>query len=101
MAEYLNEYENDVNGLHELAAALLRIMDANGTEQWDEDPAAAAAADSASVAAAAAAAAVAAVQQTAAPVDAVAEIQKYKALLDAGVLTEEEFAAKKKQLLGI
>ena len=51
--------------------------------------------------AAAAAAAVAAVQQSAAPVDTVAEIQKYKALLDAGVLTEEEFAAKKKQLLGI
>ena len=38
---------------------------------------------------------------SAAPVDTVAEIQKYKALLDAGVLTEEEFAAKKKQLLGI
>ncbi|HCI68700.1 MAG TPA: hypothetical protein DER17_06675, partial [Oscillibacter sp.] len=26
---------------------------------------------------------------------------KYKALLDAGVLTEEEFSAKKRQLLGI
>ena len=58
-------------------------------------------ADMAADAAAAAAAAVAAVQQSAAPVDTVAEIQKYKALLDAGVLTEEEFAAKKKQLLGI
>ena len=85
-----------MNGLHELAAALLHIMDASGTEQWDEDPyaasASAASADSASVAA---------VQQSAAPVDTVAEIQKYKALLDAGVLTEEEFAAKKKQLLGI
>lgn len=105
VAEYLNEYEDDVNGLHELAAALLHIMDASGTEQWDEDPyaasASAASADNASVAAAAAAAAVAAVQQSAAPVDTVAEIQKYKALLDAGVLTEEEFAAKKKQLLGI
>ena len=33
--------------------------------------------------------------------DPVAEIQKYKLLFDAGVLTEEEFAAKKKQLLGI
>lgn len=37
----------------------------------------------------------------AAPADAVNEIQRYKALLDAGVLTEEEFAAKKRQLLGI
>ena len=35
------------------------------------------------------------------PTDAVSEIQKYKALLDAGVLTEEEFSAKKRQLLGI
>ena len=35
------------------------------------------------------------------PADAVAEIQKYKTLLDAGVLTEEEFTAKKRQLLGI
>ena len=71
------------------------------TFRIDAASASAASADSASVAAAAAAAAVAAVQQSAAPVDTVAEIQKYKALLDAGVLTEEEFAAKKKQLLGI
>lgn len=35
------------------------------------------------------------------PVDAVAEIQKYKALLDSGTITEEEFTAKKRQLLGI
>ena len=34
-------------------------------------------------------------------VDAVAEIKKYKELLDAGVITEAEFAAKKKQLMGI
>ena len=34
--------------------------------------------------------------------DAVAvEIQKYKALFDAGVITEEEFVAKKHQILGI
>ena len=104
VAEYLNEYEDEVNGLHELAAALLHIMDANGAEQWDDVPGGQTAqADStAAAAAAAAAAAVAAVQASAAPaVDTVAEIQKYKALLDAGVLTEEEFTAKKRQLLGI
>ena len=45
--------------------------------------------------------------QTAAPAQAggasstVEELKQYKALLDAGVLTEEEFAAKKRQLLGI
>lgn len=37
----------------------------------------------------------------AAPTDAVAEIKKYKELLDLNLITEEEFAAKKRQLLGI
>lgn len=36
-----------------------------------------------------------------APVDPVAEIQKYKALFDSGAITEEEFTAKKRQLMGI
>ena len=41
------------------------------------------------------------VAQPAAPANAIEEIQKYKALMDAGILTEEEFTAKKRQLLGI
>ena len=41
------------------------------------------------------------VQAAAPAVDTVAELQKYKMLMDTGVITEEEFAAKKKQLLGI
>ena len=36
-----------------------------------------------------------------APADPAAEIQKYKTLLDSGAITEEEFAAKKRQLLNI
>lgn len=36
-----------------------------------------------------------------ASVDTVTEIQRFKTLLDQGVITEEEFAAKKRQLLGI
>lgn len=41
-------------------------------------------------------------QQPSLSADAVAvEIQKYKALFDAGVITEEEFVAKKHQILGI
>lgn len=36
-----------------------------------------------------------------APKDPVVEIQRYKALLDSGAITEEEFTAKKRQLLGI
>ncbi len=33
--------------------------------------------------------------------DTIEQLQKYKGLLDAGVITEEEFAAKKKQLLNL
>lgn len=36
-----------------------------------------------------------------APADPVTEIQRYKELLDSGAITEEEYAAKKRQLLGI
>ena len=43
----------------------------------------------------------AAVQAAAPAVDTVTEIKKYKALLEEGVITEEEFAAKKKQLMGL
>ncbi len=41
-------------------------------------------------------------QSAAAPaLDVAEELKKYKSLLDAGILTEEEFTAKKRQLLGI
>ena len=36
-----------------------------------------------------------------ASVDAVTEIQRFKALMEQGIITEEEFTAKKRQLLGI
>lgn len=42
-----------------------------------------------------------AAQTPAVVTDPVKEIQKYKGLLDAGAITEEEFAAKKRQLLGL
>jgi len=43
-----------------------------------------------------------AVHATAAsPVDAIEEIKKYKALMEDGIITQQEFEAKKKQLLGI
>ena len=35
------------------------------------------------------------------PVNNVEEIKKYKELLDMGIITQEEFDAKKKQLLGL
>lgn len=86
--DYLCDYDNKVSELHDMAFALARVMNPAAREIWDDDAAAASAQPAAPV-------------QAAPAVDTVAELQKYKMLLDTGVLTEEEFAAKKKQLLGI
>ena len=83
--DYLKSYREQTEELHLLAAKLMHMMDPNAGETRISASTAPQTAQSAA----------------AAPVDAVNEIQKYKALLDAGVLTEEEFAAKKRQLLGI
>lgn len=40
-------------------------------------------------------------QVSAPPADAIEEIKKYKALMEEGIISEEEFQSKKKQLLGI
>ena len=85
LTQYRMEYNEQVQQMENLAEALMRVA----FPQAGEAPKA--------PTAGAAAAAVAA--QPAA--DAVAEIKKYKELLDAGIITEEEFAAKKKQLMGI
>ena len=82
--DYMKSYREKNEELHLLASKLMHMMDPNAGEVQ---------AGAVSAAPAAAAAAV--------PADAVSEIRKYKELLDAGVLTEEEFAAKKRQLLGI
>ena len=71
--------------LHLMASKLMRMMDPNAGEIHLNSSAAVQTAQSG----------------PAVPADAVNEIQRYKALLDAGVLTEEEFVAKKRQLLGI
>ena len=82
--DYLREYEEKVEALRELASRLQHIVNPDAPQRREDDPQPAAAAAAPAPAA-----------------DPVAEIQKYKLLFDAGVLTEEEFAAKKKQLLGI
>lgn len=83
--QYRIEYNESVQHLETLANALAKVA---GFPQESAAP-------GQTVAAAAVAAAVTA------PTDAVAEIKKYKDLLDSGIITEEEFAAKKKQLMGI
>ena len=83
--DYLKNYRAKSGELLELAKHLMRLMDPAAKERWDGG-------ESEKKAAA---------QSAAAPVDAVAEIQRYKSLLDAGVITEVEFTAKKRQLMGI
>lgn len=89
--DYLDDYTQKTEGLHTLAQNLMQIIDPQAQEKVI-DPHASAQSQSA--------------QSTpqAAPVqaeDPTVALPKYKALLDAGVITEEEFAAKKKQLLGL
>ena len=99
---YLNEYQQKVDELHELAYNLMQFISPGAQEIWgneeipdttqnpvtsQNDNLQAAVQNSAI--------------QAATTMDAVTEIQRYKALLDAGILTEEEFTAKKRQLLGI
>lgn len=81
---YLKSYQERVDDLHLLAIKLMHMIDPNAGETQI---------GSATVPTGNAAAVV--------PVDAVAEIKKYKDLLDQGVITEEEFTAKKRNLLGI
>lgn len=100
---YLSDYEKSVKDLREIADQLMAVLNPDAPErqvaaQLPEDPAVTAAAAAASAAAAAVARAMPA---AAAVADPVAEIQKYKGLLDSGIITEEEFTAKKRQLLGI
>lgn len=85
LGKFLRGYEKRTGELHSLAVNLMSLIDPDAPEINIPLYAPADAGDSRSM-----------------PVsDPVAEIQKYKALLDSGILTEEEFTAKKRQLLGI
>lgn len=82
---YLTDYANSTEEMRALAKNLMQLINPNA-QTIDES---------------ASTAAVNPTIQQAAPVDTVEELKKYKGLLDAGIITEEEFAAKKRQLLGI
>lgn len=83
---YLQDYQNKVEELHVLALNLMELMCPGAPEVND------------SVAVPVAAQAPV---QAAPAEDPIEQIQKYKALLDSGIITEEEFTAKKRQLMGI
>ena len=82
--DYLKTYGEQTEQLHLLATKLMHMIDPDAGETQIGT---------------------ATVQTTynaqATPVDTVEEIQRFKALMDQGIITEEEFTAKKRQLLGI
>ena len=86
ISTYLCEYQNAVEKLHELAMNLMQIISPGATEVFGGDKAVSAPTQATMVSTES---------------NAIEEIKKYKELLDAGILTEEEFAAKKRQLLGL
>lgn len=103
--EYMRSYQESSNTMQQLAQALMDLAfpgapvqqpgGMGGQAMYGMDPMAAQTMNrSVSMGAQP-------VMASAAPVDAVAEIQRFKALMDQGILTEAEFEAKKRQLLGI
>lgn len=85
---YLCDFQNKVSELHELAMNLIQFICPGAKEVCNASEAAAVTRGQAPAAAAPAGN------------SAIEEIKQYKQLLDAGIITAEEFAMKKKQLLG-
>ena len=86
--DYMDDYTQKTEELHALAQNLMQLIDPQAQETVVE---------SASVQNTQSAPQTAPVQAE----DPTVALPKYKALLDAGVITAEEFEAKKKQLLGL
>lgn len=89
VSNFLKDYNKATELLHTLALDLMSFIDPNAQEIQVGDAPQPALMDRS------------APQTPAVVTDPVREIQKYKGLLDSGAITEEEFAAKKKQLLGL
>lgn len=83
---YISDYQNATERMHELAMNLMQFMCPGAKEIHVADAEAAPA-----------------TRQMTEMVgnNVIEEIKQYKGLLDAGIITEEEFAAKKRQLLGL
>ena len=89
--DYLDDYTQKTEGLHALAQNLMQIIDPQAQEKVIDPHASTQSQNTQST-------------SQAAPVqteDPTVALPKYKALMDAGVITAEEFEAKKKQLLGL
>jgi len=77
---YIKEYHEKAKEMADLAQVLMGLVEAGANARGEEFTAA-----------------TTEIPET----DVIAEIKKYKELFDLGAITEEEFAAKKKQLMGI
>ncbi|MGN0166886.1 MAG: SHOCT domain-containing protein [Acetatifactor sp.] len=84
---YLNNYNQSAMMMEQLARALMEIAFPGAPEQVINSSSSAAVSNG--------------VSAPGIQVDSVQEIQRFKNLLDQGIITEEEFTAKKRQLLGI
>ena len=89
ISAYMREYQGKVDQLYTLAVNLMQLINPNAQEVHDAENTPAATKTTPAAAG------------TISVDDTINEIQKYKALLDNGIITEEEFTAKKRQLLGI
>lgn len=87
LKDYLNRYNDNVTVMGELANALKQIAFPGAPEQQVGTSAPVMSGQT--------------VVTPAVSVAAVSEIQRFKSLMEQGIITEEEFAAKKRQLLGI
>ena len=88
--DFLRDYDREVRRVNELAGHLMSLLGGSAAQvrtSYGTPVQSSAPVQTAGAAAPAA--------------DPVTELQRYKALLDSGVITEEEFTAKKRQLLGI
>ena len=79
---YLVAYDNSTEEMHAMALNLMQLISPNAQEISSDASCGSAA-------------------QATPAMDSVEALKKYKELLDMGVITDEEFAAKKRQLLGI
>lgn len=93
---YLYDYENKVEELRQLALQFKKLVNPNSKEIYESEKGTASGSAAASKAKAAKKVAPKATED-----NTVEEIKKFKGLLDAGIITEDEFNMKKQQLLGI
>ena len=84
--DYLRDYQRSMEELEKLVAALRTVAFPDAPEQSSGSGTAGSGAVHTA---------------TAPPADAIEEIKKYKALMEDGIISQQEFEAKKKQLLGI